>query len=143
MAAGVPDKPNEFYFVGAGSGVWKTENAGRTWTSLGNDLGASAMGAIAIAPSDPNVIYIGSGQVAARWDIQSGNGVYKSTDGGEHWQHVGLTESERPGHGAGGRTGPLLRAQPCTRRVPLQRWRQDLEADVVHQRRHRRGRHGT
>ena len=94
MAEGVPDKPNEFYFVGAGSGVWKTDNAGRTWTSLGDDLGASAMGAIAIAPSDPKVIYIGSGQVAARWDIQSGDGVYRSADGGEHWQHVGLTDTK-------------------------------------------------
>ncbi len=94
MAAGVPDQPNVFYFVGAGSGVWKTDNAGRTWTSLGDRLGASAMGAIAIAPSDPKVIYIGSGQVAARWDIQSGDGVYKSTDGGEHWQHVGLNDTK-------------------------------------------------
>ncbi len=94
MAAGVPDQPNTYYFVGAGSGVWKTDNAGRTWTSLGDRLGASAMGALAIAPSDPNVIYLGSGQVAARWDIQSGNGVYKSTDAGKHWQHVGLTDTK-------------------------------------------------
>ncbi|WHZ20607.1 MAG: Glycosyl hydrolase, BNR repeat precursor [Rhodanobacteraceae bacterium] len=94
MAAGVPDQPNVFYFVGAGSGVWKTDNAGRTWTSLGDRLGASAMGAIAIAPSDPDVIYLGSGQVAARWDIQSGNGVYRSTDGGRTWQHEGLADTK-------------------------------------------------
>src|SRR5690348_10623366 len=94
MAEGIPDKPNTYYFVGAGSGVWKSDNAGRTWHSLGDDLPASAMGAIAIAPSNPNVIYLGSGQVAARWDIQSGNGVYKSSDGGKSWQHVGLAHSK-------------------------------------------------
>lgn len=94
MAEGIPNQPNVYYFVGAGSGVWKTDNAGRTWTSLGDKLGASAMGALAIAPSDPKVIYIGSGQVAARWDIQSGNGVYKTTDGGKTWMHVGLTDSK-------------------------------------------------
>jgi len=90
MAQGIPDQPNVYYFSAAGGGVWKTIDAGRTWQSLGDDLPASAMGAIAIAPSDPNVIYLGSGQVAARWDIQSGNGVYKSTDGGKNWQHIGL-----------------------------------------------------
>src|SRR6185437_5055503 len=94
MAQGIPDQPNVYYFSAAGGGVWKTIDAGRTWQSLGDDLPASAMGAIAIAPSDPNVIYLGSGQVAARWDIQSGNGVYKSTDGGKNWQHVGLADSK-------------------------------------------------
>ena len=94
MAEGIPDKPDTYYFVGAGSGVWKSDNAGRTWHSLGDKLAASAMGALAIAPSDPNVIYLGSGQVAARWDIQSGNGVYRSGDGGKTWQHVGLSDTK-------------------------------------------------
>src|SRR5579875_25911 len=94
MAEGIPDQPNVFYFVGAGSGVWRTDNAGRTWHSLGDTLPASAMGALAIAPSDPDVIYLGSGQVAARWDIQSGNGVYKSSDGGKSWQHMGLADTK-------------------------------------------------
>ncbi|MGH8232880.1 MAG: WD40/YVTN/BNR-like repeat-containing protein [Rhodanobacteraceae bacterium] len=97
MAEGIPDRPNVYYFVGAGSGVWKTDNAGRTWISLGDKLGASAMGAMAISPSNPKVIYIGSGQVAARWDIQSGNGVYKTTDGGKNWTHVGLADSKYTG----------------------------------------------
>ncbi|HET6913770.1 MAG TPA: hypothetical protein VFH71_10600 [Rhodanobacteraceae bacterium] len=90
MAQGIPDQPNVYYFSSAGGGVWKTIDAGRTWQSLGDDLPASAMGAIAIAPSNPDVIYLGSGQVAARWDIQSGNGVYKSTDGGKSWHSAGL-----------------------------------------------------
>jgi len=94
MAQGIPDQPNVYYFGAAGGGVWKTVDAGRTWQSLGDDLPASAMGAIAIAPSNPEVIYLGSGQVAARWDIQSGNGVYKSTDGGKSWQHIGLADSK-------------------------------------------------
>jgi photosystem II stability/assembly factor-like uncharacterized protein len=94
MAQGIPDQPDTYYFGAAGGGVWKTVDAGRTWQSLGDDLPASAMGAIAIAPSDPNVIYVGSGQVAARWDIQSGNGVYKSTDGGRIWHSVGLQDTK-------------------------------------------------
>ncbi|MER3546381.1 MAG: hypothetical protein C4338_01790 [Rhodanobacteraceae bacterium] len=94
MAQGIPNQPNVYYFGAAGGGVWKTIDAGRTWQSLGDDLPASAMGAIAIAPSNPNVIYLGSGQVAARWDIQSGNGMYKSTDAGKTWQHIGLADSK-------------------------------------------------
>lgn len=94
MAQGIPGQPNVYYSSAAGGGVWKTIDAGRTWQSLGDDLPASAMGAIAIAPSNPNVIYLGSGQVAARWDIQSGNGVYKSSDGGKSWQHAGLTNTK-------------------------------------------------
>src|SRR5690242_4957067 len=90
MAQGIPDQPNVYYFSSAGGGIWKTIDAGRTWRSLGDDLPAAAMGAIAIAPSNSNVIYLGSGQVAARWDIQSGNGVYKSTDGGKSWHSAGL-----------------------------------------------------
>src|SRR5690348_10964521 len=94
MAQGIPDQPNVYYFSSAGGGVWKTIDAGRTWQSLGDDLPASAMGAIAVASSNPDVIYLGSGQVAARWDVQSGNGVYKSTDGGKSWHHAGLADSK-------------------------------------------------
>ena len=94
MAQGVPDQPNVYYFSSAGGGVWKTIDAGRTWQSLGDDLPASAMGALAIAPSNPDVIYLGSGQVASRWDIQSGNGVYKSTDGGKSWHSAGLQDTK-------------------------------------------------
>ena len=94
MAQGIPDRPDVYYFGASGGGVWKTVDAGRTWQSLGDELPASAIGAIAIAPSNPEVIYLGSGQVAARWDIQSGNGVYRSSDGGRHWQHAGLADSK-------------------------------------------------
>ncbi|MEN6540630.1 MAG: hypothetical protein ABFC67_13565 [Mizugakiibacter sp.] len=90
MAAGVPSQLNTYYFGAAGGGVWKTEDAGRTWQPLTDHLPAASIGAIAVAPSNPDVIYIGSGQPEPRYDIAAGNGVYKSTDGGKSWQHLGL-----------------------------------------------------
>ncbi len=89
MAAGVPASPNTFYFSGAGGGIWKTGDAGRTWQSVGDGL-PPAIGALAIAPSAPDTIYVGTGQVAPRYDVASGRGVFKSTDGGKSWQALGL-----------------------------------------------------
>jgi photosystem II stability/assembly factor-like uncharacterized protein len=97
MAEGVPDRPGEFYFSAAGGGVWKTEDAGATWQSLGDTLGAAAVEAIALAPSDPNVIWAGTGLVEARYDVASGNGVYKSTDGGRTWSTAGLSATRNIG----------------------------------------------
>lgn len=90
VAQGIPERPNTFYFGAAGGGVWKTDDAGATWHSLGDKLPASAVGGLAIAPSNPNVIYVGTGQVAPRYDVQAGNGVFKSVDGGATWQSAGL-----------------------------------------------------
>ncbi|TLY60484.1 MAG: hypothetical protein E6K52_10280, partial [Gammaproteobacteria bacterium] len=89
MAAGVPGRPDTFYFGAAGGGVWKTVNAGRTWTSVGDELPPS-IGALAVARTDPDTIYVGTGQPEPRYDISSGRGVYKSTDGGKSWTAVGL-----------------------------------------------------
>ncbi len=97
MAQGIADQPNVYYFGAAGGGVWKTDDAGQTWHSLGDHLPASSIGALAISPSDPKVIYVGSGQVAARYDVAAGNGVYKSTDGGNTWNSVGLTATRHIG----------------------------------------------
>jgi photosystem II stability/assembly factor-like uncharacterized protein len=97
MAAGIPDQPDTFYFGAAGGGVWKTADAGITWQSVSEGIDDAAIGAIAISASDPNVIYAGSGHPEPRYDIQSGNGMYKSVDGGQHWQHVGLTETRHIG----------------------------------------------
>ncbi|MGH8042777.1 MAG: WD40/YVTN/BNR-like repeat-containing protein [Rudaea sp.] len=97
MAAGIPDRPNTFYFGAAGGGVWKTDDAGATWHSLGDRLPASSVGALAVAPSDSNVIYVGTGQVAARYDVAAGNGVYKSTDGGKTWTSAGLAATRHIG----------------------------------------------
>ena len=94
MIEGVPSKPNTFYFGASGGGVWKTDDAGRTWTSLFDKGASSAIGAIEIAPSNPDVIYIGGGQPEPRYDVQAGRGVYKSTDGGKTWADLGLHETK-------------------------------------------------
>ncbi len=93
MGAGVPGHPNTLYFGAAGGGVWKTEDAGRTWEPLMQHQGASTVGALAISLSDPNVIYVGTGQVAFRYDMLAGDGVYRSNDGGKTWENVGLRKS--------------------------------------------------
>lgn len=90
---GVPGHPEEFYFGSVGGGVWKTEDAGRTWKPLFDHEKIASVGAIAVAPSDPNVIYVGTGESAIREDISFGDGVYKSVDGGKTWQHIGLTRT--------------------------------------------------
>ena len=96
MAVGIPDRPDTFYFGAAGGGVWQSDDAGATWHSMG-DLPAAAVGALAIAPSNPEVIYVGTGQVAARYDVAAGNGVYKSTDGGKTWASAGLAATRHIG----------------------------------------------
>ena len=96
MVEGIPEKPNTFYFGAAGGGVWKSDDAGATWQPMG-DLPAAAVGALAIAPSNPDVIYVGTGQVAARYDVAAGNGVYKSSDGGKTWRSAGLQATRHIG----------------------------------------------
>ncbi|MEO6968605.1 MAG: hypothetical protein ABI132_09195 [Rhodanobacteraceae bacterium] len=97
MAQGIPDQPNVYYFGAAGGGVWKTIDAGRTWQSLGDHLPAAAVGAIAVASSNANVIYVGTGQVAARYDVAAGSGVFVSRDGGKSWQGAGLAATRNIG----------------------------------------------
>ena len=92
MVEGVPDAPDTFYFGAAGGGVWKTTNGGNTWTSI-FDNGPASIGAIAIAPSDPNVIYVGTGQPEPRYDITAGLGVFRSGDGGKTWRALGLKDT--------------------------------------------------
>jgi photosystem II stability/assembly factor-like uncharacterized protein len=93
---GIPDQPDTFYFGAAGGGVWKTLDAGRTWQPIFDD-GPASIGAIAIAASDPKVIYVGTGQVTSRYDIAAGEGVFKSGDGGTTWQPVGLKDTQHIG----------------------------------------------
>ena len=93
----MPDEPAVYYFGAAAGGVWKTEDAGSTWAPLFDRAGSASVGALAIAPSDPKVIYVGTGQIQARYDIASGDGVYKTTDGGKTWTHVGLAATRAIG----------------------------------------------
>ena len=97
MGVGIPTQPDVYYIGTAGGGVWRTQDAGRTWQPLSNHIGAAAIGAIAIAPSNPQVIYAGSGQVAPRYDIAAGDGMYRSDDGGAQWTHIGLAATRHIG----------------------------------------------
>jgi photosystem II stability/assembly factor-like uncharacterized protein len=96
-ASGVPGQPETFYFGAADGGVWKTTDAGRTWNPLFEHEAAASIGALAVAPSDPSILYIGTGQVTSRWDIAAGHGVYRSGDGGKTWEPRGLAASRHIG----------------------------------------------
>ena len=89
-AAGIPERPGVFYVGVCNGGVWKTDDYGRTWTPIFDDQPTGSIGAIALAPSNPDVIYVGSGEGLQRPDLSTGDGIYKSTDGGKTWTHLGL-----------------------------------------------------
>lgn len=95
--SGVPGDPDTFYFGAVAGGVWKTTDGGATWRSLTDDTLISSVGAIAIAPSNPNIIYVGTGEAAPRGDITYGDGVYKSVDAGKTWTFLGLADSRQIG----------------------------------------------
>ncbi|HEY5073024.1 MAG TPA: hypothetical protein VII63_13455 [Caulobacteraceae bacterium] len=97
MIEGVAVQPDTFYFGAAGGGVWATHDAGRTWSSVFDGGPAASVGAIAVAPSDPRVIYIGEGQPEARYDVAAGRGVFKSIDAGKTWRSVGLSGTRHIG----------------------------------------------
>jgi photosystem II stability/assembly factor-like uncharacterized protein len=94
-AAGVPSQPNVFYMGQVNGGVWKSDDYGRTWTPIFDSQPTGSIGAIAVAPSDPNVIYVASGEGLQRPDLSVGNGIYKSTDAGQTWTHLGLREGQQ------------------------------------------------
>ncbi len=94
---GVPGQPDHFYFGAVGGGVWKSENAGRTWGPIFDGQPIASIGAIAVAPSDPRVLYVGSGEADMRSDISHGNGMYRSADGGKTWTRIGLEETRQIG----------------------------------------------
>jgi photosystem II stability/assembly factor-like uncharacterized protein len=92
---GVPGHPNVFYTGFVNGGVWMTNDYGRTWKPIFDDQPTGSIGAIAVAPSDPNVIYVGSGEGIARPDLSTGDGIYKSTDAGKTWTHLGLRDGQQ------------------------------------------------
>ncbi|HEY3220997.1 MAG TPA: hypothetical protein VGJ80_09710 [Gemmatimonadales bacterium] len=95
--SGVPGRPDEFYFGHVNGGVWKTIDAGRTWFPIFDDQPVASIGALAVAPSAPDVIYVGSGESTLRDSVGFGNGVYKSTDAGRTWTHLGLSATQHIG----------------------------------------------
>jgi len=99
--AGHPSQPDTFYMGSVGGGLWKTENAGRTWFPIADDpktgIPIGSIGAVAVAPSDPNVIYVGTGEPDIRSQHSYGIGLFKSVDAGKTWQHIGLTETRQIG----------------------------------------------
>ena len=93
--AGVPSKPGVFYVGAVNGGVWKTEDFGRTWRAIFDGQPTQSIGAIAVAPSDPNIVYVASGEGLLRPDLSVGNGIYRSEDGGRSWLHLGLREGQQ------------------------------------------------
>jgi photosystem II stability/assembly factor-like uncharacterized protein len=94
-ATGVPGKPNVFLIGVNNGGVWKTTDFGRTWKPLFDDQPTGSVGCVAVAPSNPDVLYVGSGEGLQRPDLSTGDGVYKSTDGGKTWKNVGLRDGQQ------------------------------------------------
>src|SRR5437762_3667237 len=95
--SGVPGEPHHFYFGSVNGGVWETNDAGRTWQPIFDSQPIGSIGALAVAPSNSKVIYVGSGEADMRSDIAQGDGMYKSTDAGQTWAHIGLADSQQIG----------------------------------------------
>src|SRR5690348_12009847 len=92
---GVPGSNATFYFGGVDGGVWKTTDAGTVWKPIFDHEPVASIGALAVAPSDPNVIYVGTGESDIRSDLSSGDGVYRSDDAGKAWKFIGLRDSRQ------------------------------------------------
>jgi photosystem II stability/assembly factor-like uncharacterized protein len=94
-ATGVASQPNVYYVAPVNGGIWKTDDAGQTWHPIFDDQPTQSIGALAVAPSNPRIIYAGSGEGLHRPDLSVGDGIYKSIDGGATWQHLGLTDAQQ------------------------------------------------
>ncbi len=94
---GVPGDPSTFYFGAVAGGVWKTTDGGANWAPLFDKESISSIGAVAVAPSDHNVVYVGTGEAAVRGNISYGAGVYKSVDAGKSWKNIGLKDTRHIG----------------------------------------------
>jgi photosystem II stability/assembly factor-like uncharacterized protein len=94
-AAGVASQPCVFYMAPVNGGIWKTDDCGRVWSPIFDDQPTQSIGAIAVSPSNPSIIYAGSGEGLHRPDLAIGNGVYRSTDAGKTWKHLGLADAQQ------------------------------------------------
>jgi len=93
--AGSSSRPNEYYFGAVGGGVWKTVDGGTTWKPMTDGkIHSSSVGAIAVAASNPDIVYVGMGESELRGNVMQGDGVYKTTDGGKTWKNVGLESTQ-------------------------------------------------
>ena len=149
-ATGVRGRPGLFYIGVVNGGVWKTTDYGRTWKPIFDDQPTGSIGAIAVAPSNPDVIYVGSGEGMQRPDLSTGDGIYKSTDGGKTLAPPG--PARRPADPADrrgparreapvrGRARPPLRAERRARHLPLDGRRRELREGAVPRREHGRRR---
>ena len=95
--SGVPGEPDHFYFGAVNGGVWETRDAGRTWQPIFDSAPVGSIGALAVAPSDPKVLYVGTGEADMRSDIAQGAGMFRSDDAGHSWRAIGLADSEQIG----------------------------------------------
>ncbi len=94
-SAGSPGRPNEYYFGATGGGLWKTTDGGNEWSAVTDgQVTSSSVGAVAVAETNPDIVYIGMGEVQLRGSITQGDGVYKTVDGGKTWRHLGLKETQ-------------------------------------------------
>ena len=93
--AGIAEQPGTFYIGVNNGGVWKTDDYGRTWDPIFDDQPTGSIGAVAIAPSQPDTVYVGSGEGLQRPDLSVGDGMYKSTDAGKTWRHLGLRDGQQ------------------------------------------------
>lgn len=96
-ASGIADQPFTFFIGVNNGGVWKTTDAGRTWEPIFDDQPTGSIGDVAVAPSNPKVIYVGSGEGLQRPDLSTGDGMYRSSDGGKTWTHLGLSDAQQIG----------------------------------------------
>ena len=96
-AAGIPGDPTTYYFGATGGGVWKSTDGATSWTSVFDKDGAPSIGSLAVSPSDPNIVYVGTGEACIRGNISHGDGVWKTLDGGKTWKNVGLMDTRAIG----------------------------------------------
>ena len=127
-ASGIAGDPTTYYFGATGGGIWKSTDGATTWKPVFDHEKSSSIGSLAVAPSDPNVVYAGTGEGCIRGNAATGDGVYKSVDAGKTWKNVGLRDSRadrqadcrsaRSRHRLRGRAGASLRPEPGARHLP-------------------------